>query len=588
MLLVLALTTVFGAVSTLVVLRDQADASLVVDVAGRQRMLSQRMTKEALLLTNAGPGSDAQDRAARRERLASTAALFDRSLAALRDGGETLGTSGADVTLPGAGGAALEAFQQVTRVWEPFHEAVNTLTGEDLEPESEEFSEALSVLVAGNLDLLSSSNNAVVALGAQADQGIRVLQVLQVSFAALALLFAVLSVLLIRRWLLTPLRATAQVTFKMAEGFIDQEVEKRAQGEMGEMNRAMQTFSARLREIVATLSSIADGVAEGSRELSNGAEQLSEGANSQASSTEEVSASMEQMDSSIQQNADNAKETEQIAAKASEDAQKSAEAVRQTVDAMRNIADKITIIDEIARNTNLLALNAAIEAARAGEHGKGFAVVASEVRKLAERSQTAAGEISELSTSSVDVADGAGRLLEELVPNIRRTAELVQEISAASVEQRSGSRQVTNSITELEQVGVRNASQAEEMSSMAEELAGQADQLQQTIAFFQVGDGRGGARGGGHGNGHGGGAYGNGHGGGFDRGGRDGRGRSGAAEGDQGARRAVGDGGNGTGSSDRSQQRPALEAPATRAAAKSAPTTDVADTDVADREFEEF
>lgn len=562
MLLVLALTTVFGAVSTLVVLSDQADASLVVDVAGRQRMLSQRMTKEALLLANTGAGADAQDLAAQTEELGSTATLFDRSLRALRDGGETVGTDGDDLTLPAATGTARDAFREVSGFWEPIEEALNTLTAENLEPGDEEFSEALSVLVEGNLDLLNSSNDAVVALGAQADEGIEVLQVLQVTFAALALLLAVIAVVLVRRWLLKPLRASAQLTFKMAEGFIDQEVEERARGEMGEMNRAMQTFSGKLREIVATLSSISDGVADGSRELSRGAEQLSDEANSQASSTEEVSASMEQMDSSIQQNAENAQETEKIAAKVSEDAQKSAEAVRQTVDAMRNIAEKITIIDEIARNTNLLALNAAIEAARAGEHGKGFAVVASEVRKLAERSQTAAGEISELSTSSVDVADGAGRLLEELVPNIRRTSELVQEISTASAEQRSGSQQVTNSITELEQVGVRNASQAEEMSSMAEELAGQAEQLQQTIAFFQVGAG--------------------GHSGGFDHNRRDTLSERGASDADQATRRALGSATGGSGGAGRTK-RPALDAPSTVGAAKEAPGTNVAD-----REFEDF
>lgn len=555
MLLVLALTTVFGALSTLVVLRDQADAGLVVDVAGRQRMLSQRMTKEALLLANADDG----ERAGRRERLSSTAALFDRSLRALRDGGETLGTSGEDVTLPVSTGRAREAFEEVTRVWGPVHEGIRNLTESSVEPGSDEFAESLSLLVERNLELLTSSNNAVVALGAQADQGIRVLQVLQISFAALALLLAVVSILLIRRWLLLPLRATSRVTLRMADGFIDQDVEEGAKGEMGEMNRAMHAFSGKLREIVATLSSIADNVAGGSRELSNGAEQLSEGANSQASNTEEVSASMEQMDSSIQQNADNAKETEQIAAKASEDAQKSAEAVRQTVDAMRNIAEKITIIDEIARNTNLLALNAAIEAARAGEHGKGFAVVASEVRKLAERSQTAAGEISELSSSSVGVADDAGQLLDELVPNIRRTAELVQEISAASAEQRSGSQQVTNAITQLEQVGVHNASQAEEMSSMAEELSGEADQLQQTISFFQVGAGAD-----------------------TGRGKNSVRDNAAVAARNGRATAVIANGKRGDSSKDQAQ-RPALQAPAATGTANRA-----AATDASDQEFEEF
>jgi methyl-accepting chemotaxis protein len=197
---------------------------------------------------------------------------------------------------------------------------------------------------------------------------------------------------------------------------------------------------------------------------------------------------MEEMDSNIQQNADNAKQTEAIAQKAAENAEKGGKAVDKTVTAMKDIADKITIIDEIARNTNLLALNAAIEAARAGEHGKGFAVVASEVRKLAERSQKAAGEIMELSGQSVEVAEEAGVVLNALVPDIQKTAELVQEISAASAEQRSGSDQINRAITQLDQVVQQNASQAEEMSSMAEELASQAEELEATISFFRLDD----------------------------------------------------------------------------------------------------
>jgi methyl-accepting chemotaxis protein len=483
LLLVLALTTVLGALSTFLVLADQADASLVIDVAGRQRMLSQRMTKEALLLDQADGGAVEQ----RRQSLSATVALFDRSLEALRDGGPTMGTSGEEVVLPASTGAAREAFGEVTRIWQPVHEALREIIREAVTPGGAAFDRSLEVVVDRNVELLTASNRAVIALGGQADRGIAVLQVLQLSFAALAILLAVAAVFLIRRWLLAPLRSTVDLTLRMADGYLDRDIDSNGQGEMGEMKRAMQRFSGTLREVVESLSSISDSVASGSRELSDGAEQMSEGANSQASNTEEVSASMEQMDTSIQQNADNAHETERIAREAAGNARQSAEAVEQTVDAMREIAEKITIVDEIARNTNLLALNAAIEAARAGEHGKGFSVVASEVRKLAERSQAAAGDISDLSTRSVDIADAAGGLLRTLVPNIERTAELIQEISAASAEQRSGSQQVSRAIVQLEQVGQQNASQAEEMSSMAEELSGQADQMQSAIAFFKLG-----------------------------------------------------------------------------------------------------
>jgi methyl-accepting chemotaxis protein len=213
---------------------------------------------------------------------------------------------------------------------------------------------------------------------------------------------------------------------------------------------------------------------------------MSQGATEQAASTEEASSSIEEMNATIKQNADNALQTEKIAQKSAADAQESGKAVTDAVLAMKQIAQKINIIEEIARQTNLLALNAAIEAARAGEHGKGFAVVAAEVRKLAERSQTAAAEISDLSGSSMEVAERAGTMLAKLVPDIQKTAELVQEISASSKEQSSGADQINGAIQQLNQVVQQNAGAAEEMASTAEELASQADQLQNTISFFKV------------------------------------------------------------------------------------------------------
>ncbi len=251
---------------------------------------------------------------------------------------------------------------------------------------------------------------------------------------------------------------------------------------------AIKDMSEKLKEVVTDVKSAADNVASGSQQMSSSSEEMSQGATEQASSAEEASSSMEQMVSNIRQNANNAQQTEKIAAKAANDAQQSGAAVTQAVSAMKDIAGKISVIEEIARQTNLLALNAAIEAARAGEHGKGFAVVAAEVRKLAERSQTAAAEISDLSSSSVEVAEQAGEMLEKLVPDIQKTAELVQEINAASNEQNSGAEQINRAIQQLDKVIQQNAGAAEEMSSTSEELASQAEQLQETISFFSVGE----------------------------------------------------------------------------------------------------
>jgi len=258
--------------------------------------------------------------------------------------------------------------------------------------------------------------------------------------------------------------------------------------EIGKLAVSMNSMVDKLKEIVADVKVVADNVASGSQELSASSEQMSQGATEQAASAEEASSSMEQMVSNIKQNADNAQQTEKIALKAADDAKEGGKAVVETVHAMKEIAGKINIIEEIARQTNLLALNAAIEAARAGEHGKGFAVVAAEVRKLAERSQLAAGEISKLSASSVEVAEKAGEMLTKMVPDIQKTAELVQEISTASNEQSVGAEQINKALQELEKVIQQNTSASEEIASTSEELASQSEQLQSSIAFFRTGN----------------------------------------------------------------------------------------------------
>lgn len=280
------------------------------------------------------------------------------------------------------------------------------------------------------------------------------------------------------------LQATAEVAEKIAAGDLNVQVAILSEKDL--LGRSLASMTAKLGSIVGDVKSASDNVASGSRQMSGSSEQMSQGAAEQAASAEEASSSMEQMAANIRQNAENAMETEKIAKKSADDARQGGKAVEETVVAMKQIAEKISIIEEIARQTDLLALNAAIEAARAGEHGKGFAVVASEVRKLAERSQTAAGEISKLSGSSVQVAEKAGQLLAQIVPDIQKTSDLVQEISAASSEQNSGAEQVNKAIQQLDQIIQQNASASEEMASTAEELSSQAEGLQTAVAFFQL------------------------------------------------------------------------------------------------------
>ena len=280
------------------------------------------------------------------------------------------------------------------------------------------------------------------------------------------------------------LRQSASVADKIAAG--DLTVEPKPLSDKDTLGIALQSMVQRLRGIISDALSAAHHVSSGSRQLSASSEELSQGATEQASSTEEASSSMEEMASNIKQNADNANQTETIARQSAKDAEASGEAVGKAVKAMETIAEKILIVQEIARQTDLLALNAAVEAARAGEHGRGFAVVASEVRKLAERSQAAAQQISGLSGDTVKAAQQAGDMLTKLVPDIQKTAELVSEISNASREQNAGSAQINTAIQQLDKVTQQNTSAAEEMASTSEELASQAEQLQHAIAYFRL------------------------------------------------------------------------------------------------------
>jgi len=254
----------------------------------------------------------------------------------------------------------------------------------------------------------------------------------------------------------------------------------------GSIRGSLLSMSAKLGAIVAEVKTAVDQVAKGSEEISSTSQQLSQGSTEQAANAEEVSSSIEEMSATIKQNTDNSTATEGISKRAAADAEEGAKVVIDAIAAMEGIVAKIGIVDEIARQTNLLALNAAIEAARAGEAGKGFAVVASEVRKLAERSQTAAGEITNLSKATVERASKAGAIIRQIAPDVGKTACLIQEIASASREQALGSEQIEKAMSQLDSVIQQNASASEELAAMAEELSGQAVQLTTTMSFFKL------------------------------------------------------------------------------------------------------
>jgi len=289
------------------------------------------------------------------------------------------------------------------------------------------------------------------------------------------------------RSIVRPLEEAVGLANQIAGGDLTRDIHTEFNDEPGKLAIALATMTHRLRDIVGRAKSGAESVSSGSTEVTTSAKDLSDGANRQAASVEEVSSSMEEMISQISRNTENARQTEQMASNTAINAQESGEAVMEAVNSIKDIAERISIIEEIARQTNLLALNAAIEAARAGEAGKGFAVVAAEVRKLAERSGSAASEIGDLSTTTLSKADQAGSMLSKMIPDIRKTADLVQEISAASIEQDTGAHEINTAIQELDQVIQKNAASSEELASTAEEFTVQAEELRSSMEFFNIG-----------------------------------------------------------------------------------------------------
>jgi methyl-accepting chemotaxis protein len=309
---------------------------------------------------------------------------------------------------------------------------------------------------------------------------------LLIIFILAGVFFSIIIGVTITRGITKPLAKGVKFAEGIAAGDLIQNIDIDQNDEVGQLAKALQQMVQQLREIIAAVFTGADNIAAASGQMSSTSQQVSQGASEQASSVEEVSASMEEMGANIQQNTDNSQQTEKIALKSTEAVRNGNEASQKSAVSMKEIADKIKIINDIAFQTNILALNAAVEAARAGEHGRGFAVVAAEVRKLAERSATAATEIDAKSKLGIDIADKASKLLTDIVPEIEKTSMLVQEITAASNEMTNGAKQVNKALQQLTDVTQQNAAAAEEMATGAEELSSQAEQLKDVVGFFKI------------------------------------------------------------------------------------------------------
>ena len=401
-------------------------------------------------------------------------------------------TSGADL-LGGKGVAFRAEFLKLFDAWEAQSQKVVELTRSNMEKNLKKVA-----LLKQSDKSFGTMRDQINTLGdqemAQVEANLadleRVIRTTIITYLLVTVAFIVASILialLVATRIANVMKQSVAVTNALADGDFTVSIETDRKDEIGQLARALQSMIAKLRATVHQIQDATAMVASGSEELASSSQSLSQGATEQASAVEEVSSAMEEMASSISQNSESSGKTETIARGAAEDAKKGGEAVRQTVESMKLIAEKTLIIEEIARQTNLLALNAAIEAARAGEHGKGFAVVAAEVRKLAEKSGQAASEISELSGSSVEVASRAGKMLDTIVPSIEQTAELVQEITAASNEQDAGAIEINSALQQLDSVVQSNAGASEEIASTAEQLSSQAMQLEKTISFFKLG-----------------------------------------------------------------------------------------------------
>jgi methyl-accepting chemotaxis protein len=395
-------------------------------------------------------------------------------------------------------------FKEKVAVWrgvnEQFEKLINQMQNTDEQQVKELYNQAYNLnLTAARAaqeealsllrELISSNKNEAARAIDDGDSAVTSATSLVIVGIIIGIIVAIILGFIITNAITSGIKRGVEFALIIANGDLTSNIEKAdldRKDEIGKLGNALQKMVEKLKDIIGSVVSGSDNISSASEQLSSASQQLSQGASEQASGAEEVSSSMEEMAANIQQNTDNAQEADKISQKVTEGVKKVGSAAQESLLSIRNIADKINIINDIAFQTNILALNAAVEAARAGEQGRGFAVVAAEVRKLAERSKVAADEIVALAKKSVDVTEDASALMGNLIPEIDKTAKLVQEIAAASMEQSTGADQVNSAIQQLNQVTQQNAAASEEMATSAEELNSQADQLKEIISYFKL------------------------------------------------------------------------------------------------------
>lgn len=456
----------------------QKDDGLVINLAGRQRMLSQKMAKEVLLYHQAV--NSGQDGAAMKKQVLSTMQLFDHTLKALANSGPapvTVDPEGPTKVIPAASPEVGRQLATVESFWSEYQNDIHHIL---------EQHELRDDFLTNSLTVLKEMNKAVGMMQAESEGRVQVLLGSQIAGIIVMALIVGVVLLVISRKIIAPMNKFKEAMGKMRDGDLTHLCSIQSKDEIGAVNQALNDMSVRLAQIVDDVKESAGNVASGSSELSETTNMLASGTSNQAAAIEHIADLMKGMLDSISRTSQTSEGTKETALQAAADAKRGGESVSSALEAVKTIADRITVIEEIARQTNLLALNAAIEAARAGEHGKGFAVVAAEVRKLAERSGQAASEIGELSSNTIKMSDEAEELLHSLVPGIEQTADMIEEIYASSKEQHRSVMDVESAVTSLESTIQQNASISEELAATTENLSDQASQLRNEMQFFKT------------------------------------------------------------------------------------------------------